>query len=87
VVLGNVFGRPAIVVDTHFKRLMGRLGFTKSADPDKIEAELAKIIPEEKQMMWSHVIVFHGRRVCQARKPLCPECRIAKLCPYPNKTK
>ena len=87
VILGNVFGRPAIIVDTHMKRLMARLGFTGNDDPDKIEADLIEIIPEERQTMWSHLIVFHGRTICQAKRPLCPQCRINSLCPFPDKTK
>lgn len=86
VVLGNCFGKPALIVDTHFKRLSTRLGFTKNSNPEKIEKDLAKIIPEEKQTMWSHLIVFHGRSACTARKPKCPECRIIGLCPWPDKT-
>ncbi len=87
VVLGNCFGAPALIVDTHFKRLSTRLGFTREKNPAKIEDDLAKIIPEKKQTMWSHLMVFHGRNTCTARKPKCPECPIRNLCPYPEKTK
>ena len=87
VVLGNCFGAPALIVDTHFKRLSVRLGFTREKNPAKIEDDLAKIIPEEKQTMWSHLMLFHGRNTCTARKPKCPECPIKNLCPYPEKTK
>jgi endonuclease-3 len=87
VILGNVFGRPAVIVDTHMKRLMARLGFTGNDDPGKIESDLVEIVPAEHQTMWSHLVVFHGRTICQAKKPLCPQCRINSLCPFPNKTK
>ncbi len=86
VVLGNCFGRPALVVDTHFKRLSGRLGLSKESNPDKIEVELGRIVPEERQTMWSHFMVFHGRNVCAAKKPKCPECGIIDLCPWCDKT-
>jgi len=87
VIRGNCFGKPAIIVDTHCIRLSHRLGFTANTDPDKIEADLMKVVPEEHWTMWSHIIVFHGRKTCTARKPACPVCVITALCPYPDKTK
>ena len=87
VILGNCFDRAVIIVDTHCIRLSQRLGFTKNTDPDKIEADLVKIIPEEKRTMWSHLMVFHGRTVCQSKKPRCPGCAVNSLCPYKDKTK
>lgn len=86
VVRGNCFGKPAIIVDTHCMRLSGRLGFTKNTDPDKIEQDLMEIVPEKDWTMWSHLMVFHGRRTCTARKPACPECAASKFCPWTEKT-
>ncbi|MGQ9629329.1 MAG: endonuclease III [bacterium] len=82
VVLGNAFGIPAIAVDTHVKRVSNRLGLTSSTDPDKIEADLMEVIPREDWTVFSHLLVYHGRTVCQARKPLCQRCRIAPLCSF-----
>lgn len=81
VVLGNVFDIPALVVDTHVKRVAARLGFTRQKDPDKIEQELIKIIPQEEWTLFSHLLIFHGRQICKAPKPLCPLCPVAELCP------
>lgn len=86
VIRGSCFGKPAVVVDTHMKRLSNRLGLTTNDNPDKIEADLVKLIDEEVQTMFSHTIVFHGRNVCIARKPKCPDCGINDLCPYRDKT-
>ncbi|OQA27819.1 MAG: Ultraviolet N-glycosylase/AP lyase [Verrucomicrobia bacterium ADurb.Bin345] len=82
LLISAAYGQPGIIVDTHFKRLSGRLGFTKSDDPDKIEFDLKAIIPEKDWSDWSHVMVFHGRRCCFARKPNCPGCPIKDLCPF-----
>lgn len=87
IVLGNAFGKQAIGVDTHVMRLSQRLGFTRNADPDKIEFDLTAIVPENKQVRFCHLLQFHGRRVCVARKPRCLQCTINDLCPYPDKTK
>jgi len=87
VILGNCFGKPAIIVDTHCRRVSQRLGFSANKDPDKIEADIAKIVPEERRTMWSHLVVFHGRNICRAPKPRCRECPIIELCPFPEKTK
>lgn len=81
VVLGNCFGVPAIMTDTHLIRVSQRLGLVDTDKPDKIEAELVEIIPEKKQVKFSHIIGEHGRQICKARKPLCDECVINKLCP------
>jgi len=82
VVLGNVFGKPAIIVDTHFKRVMDRTGLSHQKDPDKIEAEICEIISPRDRTAFSHVVNFHGRLVCQARKPKCADCGITHLCDY-----
>ena len=87
IVLGNAFGQQAIGVDTHVMRLSQRLGFSKNTDPDKIEADLMKIVPEKKRVRFCHLMQYHGRRVCVAKKPKCPECVIRSLCPFPAKTK
>jgi len=87
IVLGNAFGKQTIGVDTHVMRLSQRLGFTRNTDPDKIEADLMEIVPEKRRVRFCHLMQYHGRRICVARKPRCPECTIHDLCPYPQKTK
>ncbi|HHT9136071.1 MAG TPA: endonuclease III [Candidatus Wunengus sp. YC60] len=86
VLLGNVFGKQAIAVDTHVFRVSHRLELAKSNDPDKIELELCKIIPQEKWTRSCLVIGTHGRHTCIARKPLCDVCVVEKLCNSPDKT-
>jgi endonuclease III len=86
IVLGNAFGKQTIGVDTHVMRLAQRLGFTISTDPDKIEADLMEIVPEKQRVRFCHLMQYHGRRVCIAKKPRCPECTVRDLCPYPHKT-
>ena len=81
IILGNAFGRHAIGVDTHVARLSQRLGLTRQNDPDKIEADLAEIVPAKNSVKFCHLLQFHGRRVCPAKKPDCAECAIQKLCP------
>ncbi|MFE0679576.1 endonuclease III [Streptomyces sp. NPDC058961] len=81
VVLGNAFGVPGITVDTHFGRLVRRFGWTEQDDPVKVEAEICAIFPKSEWTMLSHRVVFHGRRICHARKPACGACPIAPLCP------
>ncbi|MFA8343067.1 MAG: endonuclease III [Rhodothermaceae bacterium] len=81
VVAGNAFGVPAIAVDTHVKRLSNLLGFVNTKDPDKIEAELKKIVPEENWINSSHWLIMHGRNICIARRPKCEECLCSDLCP------
>ena len=87
IVLGNAFGQQAIGVDTHVMRLSQRLGFTKKTDPNKIEADLTEIVPEKRRVRFCHLMQYHGRRVCVAKKPKCPQCTINGLCPFPEKTK
>ncbi|MEU6159766.1 endonuclease III [Streptomyces sp. NPDC047130] len=81
VVLGNAFGRPGITVDTHFMRLVRRWKWTEATEPDKIEAEMGALFPQRDWTMLSHYVIFHGRRICHARKPACGACPIAELCP------
>lgn len=81
LVLGDCFGVPGIVVDTHAGRLSRRMGFTKNTDPYKVELDLLKIIPEDKQSSFCHQLVYHGREFCDARRPRCSECPVNHLCP------
>jgi len=82
VVLGNAFGKnEGVVVDTHVGRLSRRLGFTQHTDPKKIEQELIALFPRKNWAMLAHLLIFHGRAVCKARKPLCETCSLAKICP------
>lgn len=87
ILLGNAFGRQAIGVDTHVMRLSQRLGLTHNTNPDKIEFDLMAIVPENQRVRFCHLLQYHGRRICFAKKPRCPECTIRSLCPYPGKTK
>lgn len=86
ILLGNAFGVPAIGVDTHVGRLAQRLGLSPNTDPDKIEADLTALVPAERQVRFCHLLQFHGRRACTARKPACSTCALRDLCPYPAKT-
>ncbi|MDQ2756490.1 MAG: endonuclease III [Actinomycetota bacterium] len=81
VVLGNAFGVPGITVDTHVGRLARRFGWTGLDDPAKVEQALADLIPKADWTMLSHVMIFHGRRTCHARKPACGACPVARWCP------
>ncbi len=81
VLLGNAFDVPGIPVDTHVSRLSYRMGFTEHYEPVKIERDLMALIPREEWTMFGHRMIFHGRQVCHARKPLCDSCVLAKLCP------
>lgn len=82
VVLGNVFGiADGVVVDTHVKRLAGRLALTSETTPEKIERDLMLLVPREEWIDISHLLIFQGRRICNARKPNCIECTIQHLCP------
>ncbi len=86
VVLGSAFGRTeGIVVDTHVKRLADRLGFSRKADPDIVEEDLMKLVPRGEWIVFPHLLILHGRNVCHARKPSCPECVINPLCPSAGK--
>ncbi|HKP67849.1 MAG TPA: endonuclease III [Pyrinomonadaceae bacterium] len=82
VVLGNAFGiASGVVVDTHVSRLSQRLGLTKQKTPEKIELDLQKLVPQKEWVMFPHWMIFHGRQICQARKPKCLECPLADICP------
>ena len=81
VVLGNAFGIPGITVDTHFGRLARRWRWTESTDPVKVEHEVGALFPKKDWTILSHRVIWHGRRVCHARKPACGACAIARLCP------
>ncbi len=81
VVLGNAFGVPGITVDTHFGRLARRFGWTESEDPVKVEHEVGTLIPKKDWTMLSHHVVWHGRRICHAKRPACGVCPVAALCP------
>jgi endonuclease-3 len=81
VVLGDAFGVPGITVDTHFGRLSRRFGWTAESDPVKIEKEVGSLIPRAEWTILSHRLIWHGRRVCHARRPACGACAVARLCP------
>ena len=81
VVLGNAFGVPGITVDTHFARLSRRLRWTTSTDPVKIEQEVGSLFPRRDWTHLSHLLIWHGRRVCHARRPACGACAVARWCP------
>lgn len=83
-VLGDAFGIPGITCDTHVIRLSRRLGLSENSDPVKLEFDLAEIVPKKNWTMFSHLLIFHGRNICKARKPNCPDCPIAKHCPSAN---
>jgi endonuclease III len=87
VVLGTAFGiASGVVVDTHVMRLSGRLDLSKNTDPKKIEQDLIQIIPQDRWILFSHQLIWHGRRVCQARKPKCMDCNLESLCYSKDKT-
>ena len=82
VVLGNAFGiASGVVVDTHVGRLAQRLGLTEHEQPEKIERDLMELVPKQEWIDFSHLLIAHGRRTCKARKPLCAECVVERLCP------
>ena len=82
VILGNAFGiDEGVVVDTHVKRLAGRMGFTRETTPEKVERDLMELFPRESWTLLSHLLILHGRAVCQARKPRCGACPVAHPCP------
>lgn len=82
VVLGNAFGiNEGVVVDTHVRRLSQRLGLTEQKDPEKIERDLIEVVPEDERALFSHLLIYHGRQVCKARKPDCPDCVLNDICP------
>jgi endonuclease-3 len=82
VVLGSAYGVPGIVVDTHVKRLSRRIGLTDEKDPVKIEFDLMPLIPKKEWINFSHRLIWHGRQICHARKPKCPQCPLVKLCEF-----
>ena len=82
VVLGNCFDTPGITVDTHVSRVSQRLGLSKHAEQDKIEQDLMATVPQAEWTNYSHRIIYHGRAVCQARKPMCERCAVSALCDY-----
>ena len=84
-VLGNAFGVPGVVCDTHVIRLSRRLGLSPNSDPVKLEFDLAEIVPRKNWLLFSDLLIFHGRSICKARKPDCVNCPIAKYCPAANK--
>ncbi len=82
VVLGNAFGiASGVVVDTHVSRLSQRLGLTEKTTPEKIEKDLAELVPKKDWIIFPHLLIWHGRRICQARKPKCAECVLENICP------
>ena len=85
VILGNCFGIPSVVVDTHVKRVSWRLGLVKTDDPGEIETALQRVIPKADWTRVSHQLLLHGRHICQARVPRCHECRLYAFCPWEGK--
>lgn len=81
VVLGDAFGIPGVVVDTHVKRLSNRMGLTKNSNPEKIEQDLMKLFPPDQWTLLGHLMIDHGRAICIARKPKCPDCFLNDICP------
>ena len=86
VVLGNAFGIPGIFVDTHLGRVSQRLGLTKEKDPVKIEFDLMPLIPKQRWVKFSHQMIWHGRQICAARNPKCPQCPLLPYCDFGQKT-
>jgi len=86
VLLWNAFGLPGIAVDTHVGRVATRIGLAATDDPDEIEAQLCELFPRERWGVVTHLMGFHGRKTCFARKPNCPACAIRDLCDWPHKT-
>ena len=85
LVMGDVFGQPAIVTDTHCIRLSNRFGLCTSEDPVKVEQQLTALIPKPERLVFCHRLIYHGRAVCLARSPKCGECTLAALCSYKHK--
>ena len=81
VIRGNIYGIPSIVVDTHVKRISRKLGLTKETEPEKIEADLMKVLPEDHWILWNIHIITLGRTICTARKPDCGNCFLKQWCP------
>jgi endonuclease III len=87
VVIGNAFGGDALAVDTHVFRVSQRLALARSDDPDAIHDQLVALLPRGRLTRATHLLIVHGRRICLARKPLCPACPVRTLCPWPGKGK
>lgn len=85
LLLGDLYGKPAVVTDTHCIRICGRLGLTKNTEPAKVEADLRKLLPSEESSDFCHRIVLFGREFCKARKPVCASCPLREICPYKDK--
>lgn len=85
VILGNAFGIPGLVVDTHMGRVSQRLGLTSQKDPVKIEFDLMPLVPKERWVKFSHQMIWHGRQICTAKKPDCPHCPLLPYCDYGQK--
>ena len=86
VIRGNIYDDPSIVVDTHVKRISGKLGFTKEKDPEKIEYDLMKVLPKDHWILYNMHIITLGREICTARSPKCGQCFLKDLCPSGDKT-
>jgi endonuclease-3 len=86
VILGNVFGVPGVVVDTHVGRIARRLGLTRNEDPEKVERDLMNLVPQQHWTQLSHALIFHGRRICGARDPRCEECPVRVDCQYAKRS-
>jgi len=82
LIVGVAYGKPAVIVDTHVKRVTARLGFTDKKDPEDIEQDLRELLPPEEATHFNHLIVAHGRAICKAPKPLCESCTVLDLCPH-----
>lgn len=87
VIRGNIYHEPSIVVDTHVKRISGKLGLTKQEDPEKIEYDLMKVLPKDRWILWNIHIITLGRSICTARSPKCEECFLKEFCPSAGKRK
>jgi endonuclease-3 len=85
VVLGHAFGIPGVVVDTHVKRVAGRLGLSKHAEPENIERDLMRLLPQKEWSSFSHRLILHGRKTCKARGPKCQDCCLYDLCGWEGK--
>jgi endonuclease III len=87
VVLGTAYGIPSgVVVDTHVFRIAGRLKLSREKTPEKVEQDLMKLVPQDRWISFGHQVIWFGRKICQARKPLCPECPLEPVCDSPDKT-
>lgn len=85
VIVAHLYGKPGVIVDTHFARVTRRLGFTAAEDPQRIEREIRRLLPESELTAFSMRLNYHGRSCCTARRPRCVECPVRALCPFPDK--